>query len=158
MSQKEELIYRLSSIDVEKAVKEYLQDKMGNSKLRYNPEAFSEDNIYDSRKFWNNDIIKKPTLLDLEKYNKIAIEREIREEVTKCWKEIREDRNKKLAETDWTQYADVPLDTKVRTRYRSYRKYLRDTPNRYNNNSIAKFKIEEYDEWLLRVHPEDFSL
>lgn len=158
MNQQEELKQRLSSLDIEKAIAEYLRDKLGESTLRYNPEAFSVENIYDSRKFWNNNIVKKPTLLDLEKYNRIAVEREFREDTKRCWTQLRELRNKKLIETDWTQFADVPLETKERSRYRDYRKYLRDTPLRFSNESVKNYKIEDFNEWLLRIHPEDFSL
>lgn len=134
-----------------------MRDKIGKDSLRYNPEAFSAKNIYDSKKFWNNNIVKKPTLLDLEKYYKLAIEREEREDVATCWKELKKKRNKLLEETDWTQYADVPIVKQTRSRYRDYRKYLRDAPSRYDNKSIVSFKIEEYGEWLLRIHPEDFD-
>jgi hypothetical protein len=40
------------------------------------------------------------------------------------WGEIVADRNKKLADTDWTQLPDVPLETK--TEWATYRQELRD--------------------------------
>lgn len=45
--------------------------------------------------------------------------------------QLREMRNKKLAETDWTQGADVPDATK--NAYVSYRQSLRDITNTYND-------------------------
>jgi hypothetical protein len=156
MNQQEELKQRLSSIDIEKAVAEYLQDKLGKQ-MRYNPEAFSADNIYDSKALWGN-TVKKPTLLDLESYYKKALEREAREDADKCWKELRELRSKKLAETDWTQYADVPMETKDRMRYREYRKYLRDRPRSYIDDNIKNYIVEDFESWRLRCYPEDYHL
>jgi hypothetical protein len=157
VNQQEELLERLSRIDVEKAVAEYLQDKLGKQ-MRYNLEAFSAENIYDSKKFWNTGIVKKPTLLDLEKYYKLALEREYREDAQRCWKQLRELRDKKLKETDWTQYVDVPMDTKDRVRYREYRQYLRDRTRNYTNDTIKDYSIIEFEEWRIRMYPEDYHL
>lgn len=157
MNQQEELLERLSRIDIEKAVAEYLQDKLG-SQMRYNPEAFSVENIYDSKKYWNNNIVKKPTLLDLESYYKKALDREFKEDAQRCWKQLRELRDEKLAATDWTQYADVPMDTKERMRYRQYRQYLRDRTRGYTNNNIHQFIVEDFEDWRVRKYPEDYHL
>lgn len=40
--------------------------------------------------------------------------------------EVRAKRDKLLAETDWTQVADAPIDTATRTAMRVYRQQLRD--------------------------------
>lgn len=40
--------------------------------------------------------------------------------------EIRARRDKLLAETDWTQVLDAPIDTETREAYRAYRQALRD--------------------------------
>tara|TARA_R100001463_G_scaffold32244_5_gene72419 strand:+ start:9367 stop:9675 length:309 start_codon:yes stop_codon:yes gene_type:complete len=45
--------------------------------------------------------------------------------------QLREMRNKKLAETDWTQCADVPDG--IKNAYVSYRQQLRDITNTYND-------------------------
>jgi len=44
---------------------------------------------------------------------------------------LREIRNEKLSETDWTQGADVPDE--IKNAYTSYRQALRDITNTYNN-------------------------
>lgn len=44
---------------------------------------------------------------------------------------LREIRNEKLSETDWTQGADVP--DAIKNAYTSYRQALRDITNTYNN-------------------------
>ena len=45
--------------------------------------------------------------------------------------QLREMRNRKLAETDWTQGADVP--DAIKNAYVSYRQALRDITNTYND-------------------------
>ena len=42
--------------------------------------------------------------------------------------EVRAQRKKLLAETDWTQVLDAPIDTETREAYRTYRQALRDVP------------------------------
>ena len=44
---------------------------------------------------------------------------------------LREDRNKILASTDWTQLPDIKLPEYDRERYLKYRQALRDLPNKY---------------------------
>lgn len=44
---------------------------------------------------------------------------------------LREDRNKILASTDWTQLSDAKLPEYDRERYSKYRQGLRDLPNKY---------------------------
>ena len=41
---------------------------------------------------------------------------------------IREDRNKKLSESDWSQFTDNGLSTEKRTEWITYRQALRDLP------------------------------
>lgn len=50
------------------------------------------------------------------------------------WELIRSERNKRLAETDWTQLPDVPLHT--RETWMSYRQALRDVTNQSNPFTI----------------------
>jgi hypothetical protein len=47
------------------------------------------------------------------------------------WVLIRQKRNQLLAECDWTQIPDVPLDEKQREAWRKYRQALRDIPHRF---------------------------
>lgn len=42
--------------------------------------------------------------------------------------EARSQRDKLLADTDWTQVLDAPVDTETREAYRAYRQALRDIP------------------------------
>lgn len=42
--------------------------------------------------------------------------------------EFREERNQKLAASDWTQANDSPLSASVKTSYQQYRQILRDMP------------------------------
>ena len=42
--------------------------------------------------------------------------------------EVRAQRDKLLAETDWTQVLDAPIDAASREEYRTYRQALRDVP------------------------------
>tara|TARA_R100000734_G_C3315806_1_gene107985 strand:+ start:2304 stop:2645 length:342 start_codon:yes stop_codon:yes gene_type:complete len=44
---------------------------------------------------------------------------------------LREERNRKLAETDWTQGADVP--DAIKSAYTTYRQALRDITKTHNN-------------------------
>lgn len=47
------------------------------------------------------------------------------------WQLIRQKRNRLLAECDWTQVPDAPLDEKRREAWRQYRQALRDIPQRF---------------------------
>lgn len=42
--------------------------------------------------------------------------------------EVRAQRDKLLADTDWTQVLDAPIDSATREAYRTYRQALRDIP------------------------------
>ena len=42
---------------------------------------------------------------------------------------FREERNKRLAETDWTQVSDSPLSESKKTEWQTYRQKLRDMPS-----------------------------
>ena len=42
--------------------------------------------------------------------------------------EARAQRDKLLADTDWTQVLDAPIDAETRDAYRAYRQALRDIP------------------------------
>ena len=49
----------------------------------------------------------------------------------RAMKTLRTERNRRLAETDWSQGADVP--DAIKNAYTSYRQALRDITNTYNN-------------------------
>ena len=48
-------------------------------------------------------------------------------------KNIRATRRNKLAESDWTQFADSPLTDKKKSEWATYRQALRDLPQEYPN-------------------------
>ena len=50
------------------------------------------------------------------------------EDIPMTDKEARTQRDKLLADTDWTQVLDAPIDTETREAYRTYRQALRDLP------------------------------
>jgi hypothetical protein len=53
--------------------------------------------------------------------------------------QIRQERNKILSQTDWTQMPDSPLSEQEKQRYRDYRRALRDLPLKYDTiNSIEE--------------------
>ena len=69
---------------------------------------------------WEHDTVPKPTESQLitwmnEKNAASAIA------------DVREQRNKKLVESDWSQGADVPVG--IKTTYQTYRQELRDLPS-----------------------------
>ncbi len=50
------------------------------------------------------------------------------EDIPTTSEEARAQRNRLLADTDWTQVLDAPIDTATREAYRVYRQALRDIP------------------------------
>ena len=76
---------------------------------------------------WLDEESKKPT--DEELYSKIA---ELR--AAEPMRLLRQERNRKLAETDWMSFSDSPTMTDA---WRTYRQALRDLP------STAKPKLDE---------------
>jgi len=58
-------------------------------------------------------------------------------------------RDELLAQTDWTQTLDCPLDTETKEKYRAYRKFLRDFPQTRdpeideNGEPVAPFSLPE---------------
>lgn len=48
------------------------------------------------------------------------------------WTLIRQKRNQLLAECDWTQVPDAPLDDKEREEWKRYRQALREIPQRFS--------------------------
>jgi hypothetical protein len=44
------------------------------------------------------------------------------------WTELRQERNRKLLNCDWTQIADAPITEELRAEWTTYRRALRDLP------------------------------
>jgi len=63
------------------------------------------------------------------------------------WNALRNERNQVLKNTDMTMLSDFPLTTKERGIYREYRDYLRNLPLNYNDSSIDRFNIMNFQEW-----------
>ena len=61
----------------------------------------------------------------------------------------RSQRNELLAQTDWTQTDDCPLDFDMKEKYRAYRRFLRDFPKTYdpeideNGEAVDDYKLPE---------------
>ena len=61
----------------------------------------------------------------------------------------RSQRDELLAQTDWTQTEDCPLDIQTKERYKAYRKFLRDFPQTYdpeideNGEAVDDYKLPE---------------
>lgn len=53
--------------------------------------------------------------------------------------ELRKERNKLLAESDWTQAADSPLDDATKAAWQTYRQALRDITETYSSLDDAVF-------------------
>ena len=80
----------------------------------------------------------------LDKNQTKPTEEEINAKVTELsnsepMKLLREERNKRIAETDWTQLKDVDLDIIRERNWKNYRQALRDLPTKSNPklNSIG---------------------
>ena len=74
---------------------------------------------------WKNDTHTKPTEEEINQ--KIA---ELNAGV--AYKALRDERNRRLAETDWTQLKDVDLDIIRERDWNNYRQALRDLPDKSN--------------------------
>jgi len=70
------------------------------------------------------------------------------EELAQDWAKLRIKRDILLAETDCTQLADYPLDSKAKALYRDYRQFLRNITNNYNDESIHRATVMSFEEWL----------
>lgn len=53
------------------------------------------------------------------------------------YKQLREERNKLLAQTDWTVLLDVPISREKKEEYISYRQKLRDLPSTAKPDNIT---------------------
>ena len=92
--------------------------------LRPKAEWILDGNTYAGLK-WLDESQTKPT--EVEVNNKIA---EL--EVAEPAKQVREIRNRLLAESDWTQLKDIDLDIIRERNWKNYRQALRDLPSNSN--------------------------
>ena len=68
----------------------------------------------------------------------------------------RSHRNELLAQTDWTQTEDCPLDLHMKEMYRAYRKFLRDFPQTHDPE--IDLNGEAVDDYNLPETLEEFAL
>lgn len=69
--------------------------------------------------------------------------------------DIRRQRDRILAATDWLFISDVPTPQKARKIYMQYRQYLRNITSDMKR-SPDTVKIEDFEHFLRRKHPEEF--
>ena len=75
--------------------------------------------------YWDDETQTKPT--EQEVNNKIE---ELK--ISEPFRLLREERNKLIAETDWTQLKDIDLDIIRERNWKNYRQALRDLPAKSN--------------------------
>jgi len=92
----------------------------GNAIEALRPNA--EWSLFDSTIVWHDKTQTQPTEEELN--NKIS---ELKAE--EPFKLLRIERNKLIAETDWTQLKDISLDSIREKNWKEYRQALRDLPN-----------------------------
>lgn len=66
-----------------------------------------------------------------------------------AYQDLRDLRDKYLAETDFTQLPDAPISSELRQLYKAYRQYLRNLPNSYDDSSIAGFQVQTFEEYQI---------
>ena len=84
---------------------------------------------------WKNDTHTKPT------------EEEINQKISElnegaAHKELRIERNRRLAETDWTQLKDIDLDIIRERNWKNYRQALRDLPSTASPKLTEKGQLD----------------
>ena len=89
--------------------------------------------------------VLKDDLSDWEEKNKRAIINSYRSQ-----------RNELLAQTDWTQTEDCPLDLHMKEKYRAYRRFLRDFPQTHDPEIDEKG--EAVDDYQLPETLDEFAL
>lgn len=76
-------------------------------------------------------------------------------DIQDAYSELRDLRDKYLAETDFTQLPDAPVDATLRSRYVEYRSYLRALPSNYTDQNITSFQVMTFSEWRSQMYPGD---
>ena len=119
----------------------------------YIPNEFPEGKTVKDMKFLasNEEIVVIDELIDLGLYEKIQlpitdpvvfIEKQPKvESVEDTLAMLRQDRDKILETTDWTQAVDSPLSDSKKAEWATYRQALRDLPNTYDKD-LKRIEIE----------------
>ena len=77
----------------------------------------------------SNDPLGNPIVYTDEELD-ITVDQMINDQKTNIiiWNELRESRNRRLLNCDWTQIADAPITEELRAEWTTYRRALRDLP------------------------------
>lgn len=100
-----------------------------------------------SSKYWDTEL-EKPNLEKLEHIRENYSQFVDRKTIQEQWDRFREERNQLLKQSDWTQIADVPMNTEERTTWRQYRNYLRSSTTLYNNDAILTAKPLNFEQFI----------
>lgn len=57
------------------------------------------------------------------------------------WEDIRQERNIRLSNSDWTQLADAPLTVNQKTAWTVYRQSLRDIPENFQTPEVVVWPV-----------------
>ena len=84
-------------------------------------EFYVDNNDYETLRWYEENTLPKPTLEELtEKWNEHLAAQPL--------KELRQERNKRLAECDWVVIRSTSTDTPVPDEWKTYMQALRDLP------------------------------
>ena len=67
---------------------------------------------------------------------------ELQQEANSEWENIREERNNRLFQCDWTQISDSPLNEILKQQWAEYRQSLRDLPEVYSDPNDVVWPTE----------------
>ena len=82
---------------------------------------YIDNNDYETLRWYEDNTIPRPTLEEItEKWNEHL--------TSEPWKELRQERNRRLAEVDWIFSEDYAIDDASYQQWLAYRKALRDLP------------------------------
>ena len=121
--------------------------------MTYIPNEFPEGKTVKDMKFLasNEDLVVTDTEVDLEAYDKVQLpitnpvvflDREAKVETPEdTLAMVRQDRDRILQSTDWTQAADSPLSDSKKAEWAAYRQALRNLPDTYDK-SLKRIEIE----------------
>lgn len=97
----------------------------------------------------SGNIIVVPKAQSNRHYNEVlawfAIDGNVATSYQTPWATIRARRNAKLASSDWTQVADVPLSVQKKGEWATYRQVLRDIPTIFANTADVVWPTEPTD-------------
>ena len=83
---------------------------------------YIDNNDYETLKWYEDNTIPRPTLEEItEKWNEHL--------TSEPWRELRQERNQRLAEVDWIFSEDYAIDDASYQQWLTYRKALRDLPS-----------------------------